>query len=69
MQIDSVNLNLVDVHAPAKTYYTTGNNAGNAINRIRTFSVNISFILIKADSNTYIFPQKKKGTSISVKIE
>ncbi|KAG0747530.1 hypothetical protein G6F62_005698 [Rhizopus arrhizus] len=42
MQIDSVNLNLVDVHAPAKTYYTTGNNAGNAINRIRTFSAHQS---------------------------
>jgi hypothetical protein len=28
-----------DVHAPAKTYYTTGNNAGNVINRLRTLSV------------------------------
>ncbi|CAO3679434.1 unnamed protein product [Rhizopus microsporus] len=37
-QLDSVNLDLIDIHAPAKTYYTTGNNAGNAINRLRTFS-------------------------------
>ncbi|KAI9247726.1 neutral trehalase [Sporodiniella umbellata] len=28
----------LDIHAPAKTYYTTGSNAGDAINRIRTFS-------------------------------
>jgi hypothetical protein len=28
-----------DVHAPAKTYYTTGNNSGDVINRLRTLSV------------------------------
>lgn len=26
----------VDVHAPAKTYYTTGNNAGGNISRLTT---------------------------------
>ncbi|KAG1472487.1 hypothetical protein G6F56_001509 [Rhizopus delemar] len=31
-----------DVHAPAKTYYTTGSNSGDAINRIRTFSAHQS---------------------------
>lgn len=36
--LDQVN----DVHAPAKTYYTTGSNAGNAINRLRTLSVSQS---------------------------
>jgi hypothetical protein len=30
----------VDVHAPAETYYTTGSNAGNSINRVRSLSVN-----------------------------
>lgn len=30
------------VHAPAKTYYTTGHNSGNAINRIRSLSVKYS---------------------------
>lgn len=28
-----------DVHAPAKTYYTTGSNTGKAINRLRKLSV------------------------------
>ncbi|KAI8646786.1 trehalase-domain-containing protein [Parasitella parasitica] len=27
----------VDVHAPAQTYYTTGNNAGGSISRLQTF--------------------------------
>lgn len=31
--------NDIDVHAPAQTYYTTGNNAGRNINRLRTLSV------------------------------
>jgi hypothetical protein len=30
----------VDVHAPAKTYYTIGSNADNSINRVRSLSVN-----------------------------
>jgi hypothetical protein len=30
---------IVDVHAPAETYYTTGSNAGHAINRFRSLSV------------------------------
>ncbi|CEP19940.1 hypothetical protein [Parasitella parasitica] len=30
----------VDVHAPAKTYYTTGNNAGGSISRLQTFKAN-----------------------------
>lgn len=28
-----------DVHAPAKTYYTTGSNTGKSINRLRKLSV------------------------------
>lgn len=32
----------IDVHAPAKTYYTTGSNSGNAINRLRTLSVSLN---------------------------
>lgn len=28
----------IDVHAPAKTYYTTGNNAGGFVSRLRTFN-------------------------------
>lgn len=31
----------IDVHAPAQTYYTTGNNAGSNINRLRTLSVSL----------------------------
>lgn len=27
----------VDVHAPAKTYYTTGSNAGGSVSRLKTF--------------------------------
>jgi alpha,alpha-trehalase len=38
---------VIDVHAPAKTYYTTGSNAGNAINRLRKLSVSLLY-------NTYI---------------
>lgn len=34
------NVALEDVHAPPETYYTTGSNAGHAINRLRTLSVN-----------------------------
>lgn len=34
----------VDVHAPAKTYYTTGRNAGEAVHRLRTLSVSSYFI-------------------------
>lgn len=29
----------VDVHAPAKTYYTTGSNAGGFISRLKSFTV------------------------------
>lgn len=28
----------IDVHAPAKTYYTTGNNAGGYVSRLKTFN-------------------------------
>jgi hypothetical protein len=34
----------VDAHAPAKTYYTTGTNAGNAIHRLRTLSVSLFLV-------------------------
>lgn len=29
----------VDVHAPAKTYYTTGSNAGGSTSRLKNFYV------------------------------
>lgn len=29
----------VDVHAPASTYYTTGNNSGASISRMKTLTV------------------------------
>jgi hypothetical protein len=38
-EIDAVTV--VDVHAPAQTYYTTGNNSGSNINRLRTLSVSL----------------------------
>jgi hypothetical protein len=46
----------VDVHAPAKTYYTTGSNAGNAIHRLRTLSV--SFYLIEHIYQSFTFTSK-----------
>jgi hypothetical protein len=35
-----------NVHAPAKTYYTTGSNSGKAVNRLRTLSVKYHFLLL-----------------------
>lgn len=37
----------VDVHAPAKTYYTTGSNAGGFISRLKSLTVSYSIYIIK----------------------
>lgn len=47
----------VDVHAPAKTYYTTGSNAGGFISRLKSFTVCLCLLLmikIKVLINLYI---------------
>ncbi|CAO0797280.1 unnamed protein product [Mucor circinelloides] len=43
----------VDVHAPAKTYYTTGNNAGGFISRLKT---------LKKDKSQDLPPRKRRAS-------
>lgn len=38
-ELNYMNLDGTDIHAPAETYYTTGSNAGNVIYRMRKLSV------------------------------
>lgn len=54
---------VVDVHAPAQTYYTTGNNSGSNINRLRTLSVSLSPYIIKYAITDYFFLKKKNQYS------
>ncbi|KAI9483504.1 MAG: trehalase-domain-containing protein [Benjaminiella poitrasii] len=49
---------IVDVHAPAKTYYTTGSNAGSSINRLRSLSGHH-----RAFNMTDSVPQRKRRGS------
>lgn len=51
----------VDVHAPAKTYYTTGNNAGGSISRLKTHKVTTDCtpIDILANSTTLLAIKNK----------
>ncbi|KAL7310394.1 alpha,alpha-trehalase nth1 [Mucor circinelloides] len=54
--------NDIDVHAPAQTYYTTGNNAGSNINRLRTLSGRHE--MSKHSTNdSEIPPQRKRRAS------
>jgi hypothetical protein len=36
----------VDVHAPAKTYYTTGKNTGRHVRRLKAFNVCVSIFFL-----------------------
>ncbi|KAI7907751.1 trehalase-domain-containing protein [Cokeromyces recurvatus] len=51
---------IVDVHAPAKTYYTTGSNAGNVVHRLRTLSGQQH--VLNNDKNDLIPPRKRRGS-------
>ncbi|KAI8991915.1 neutral trehalase [Mycotypha africana] len=55
----SKNETFIDVHAPAKTYYTTGNNAGSNINRLRTFSGQHHSTI---DTQSYT-PRRRRGST------
>jgi hypothetical protein len=43
----------VDVHAPAKTYYTTGNNSGGSISRLTT---------LKKEKSQGLPPRKRRAS-------
>ncbi|KAI8644883.1 trehalase-domain-containing protein [Parasitella parasitica] len=53
---------MTDAHAPAKTYYTTGNNSGSNINRLRSLSGRHDFSKNAPDADGFL-PQRKRRAS------
>jgi hypothetical protein len=52
----------VDAHAPASTYYTTGNNSSGALNRLKTYTVIYVSLYVRYLSTLLtVYTQRRTG--------